>query len=281
MNEILDAIRKVGVTRGDTVMVHSRLYSFGPMAGVKPANIPIIYREAFLHALGEEGTLIVPTFTVSFGRIGKPFILESSPSEMGIFSESVRQMPDSRRTLHPIQSCAAIGKEANALTQDHPRWNVGADTIWERMLNIPGASVIGLGIPLSLGLSFVHHVEFLACVPYLYHKILRGEVWSGGKRDEREFYLPARHLNFGVVYGLERKLIPDLRPYISTVFFNRGFMQRVPLASVYEVCLKGLKADPYYLLKEPPTFKEGEIPIDGLTKDREGLIPSYYQKGDI
>ena len=94
--EIAATLRDVGVRAGDLVMVHSRLFSIGLVHGVGVSEIPHVYLRAFREALGERGTLVVPTFTTSFGRYGTPFIYEDSPSEMGIFSETVRRTPGSR-----------------------------------------------------------------------------------------------------------------------------------------------------------------------------------------
>lgn len=279
MKELVEAIRAAGVREGEILMVHSRLFGPGLLPGVEVKDYASVYFKAFKEVLGESGTLVVPTYTTSFGRIGKPFHLESSPSEMGLFSEYVRQQEASQRTLHPIQSVTALGYWAYGLTADHPRWNVGADTIWDRLLE-ERASVLSIGLPLHLCLSFVHQVEYLACVPYLYHKVLRGEVWARGKRVEGDFFLAARYLKAGVAYGLARRFIKDLAPWIVTARFGKSVIQHVPMEAVYRVALAGLRFDPYYLLKEPPTFMPGEIPLDGVTVNREEPVPSYFQKGE-
>ncbi len=276
--DIVEAIRKVGVKSGDLVMIHSRLFSIGLVRDVAVSEIPHVYMRAFQEVLGASGTLVVPTFTTSFGRYGKPFIYEESPSEMGIFSETVRRTAGSRRTLHPIQSLTALGALAEELTKDHPRWNVGGDTIWDRMLD-RGGHVVTVGIPFRQGLSFVHHVEFLACVPYVYHKVLRGEVYAAGERVPYDFFLAARHLQCGVYYDLSRRVEPDLAATgaAARVPLGEEWVQMVPLEAVFDVCMNGLKQDPYYLLERPPTFVEGALPCDGITQGREDPQRSYFR----
>ena len=277
--EIMQAIRQAGIKRGDLVMVHSRLFSIGVLRDVSDVSeIPGVYLRAFQEVLGKSGTLVVPTFTTSFGRYGKPFVYEESPSEMGVFSETVRRAPGSRRTLHPIQSLTALGALADALTRDHPRWNVGSDTIWDRMHH-RGGKAVTVGIPFRQGLSFVHHMEFLACAPYVYPKVLRGEVYRGGKRVAGDFFFPARYLQYDIVYDLSRRVEPDLAATsaVTRVPLGEEWVQMVPLEVVFDVCLRGLKRDPYYLLQKPPAFVEGEMPCDGITAGREEAIPSYFQ----
>lgn len=277
-DELVTALRTVGVKRGDLVNVHSRLFSIGLLRGVESASgIPAVYLRAFREVLGHEGTIVVPTFTTSFGRFGKPFVYEESPSEMGVFSETVRQTPGSLRTLHPIQSLTALGAQADALATNHPRWNVGHDTIWDRMFR-RGAKVVTVGIPFRQGLSFVHHVEFLACVPYLYHKILRGEVYAGGMRIDHDFFMAVRYLQYHFYYDLSR-LEADLEAVSAStrVPLGEDWVQMVPMEAVFEICVNGLRQDPYYLLQNPPVFEEGVIPCDGITNGREAARRSYFR----
>ncbi len=273
---IVEAIRRVGVGAGDIVNLHSRLFTVGlPREAASAAEVPGIYRQAFQEVLTDRGTLVVPTYTTSFGHVGKPFIYEESPSEMGALSEAIRTTPGALRTLHPIQSLAALGLRAAELAGDHPPWNVGHDSIWDRMLR-RRAKIVTLGIPPRQCMSFVHHVEFLACVPYVYHKLLRGEVYQGGVRVRHDFFIAVRYLQCGVSYNLSR-LERDLE--------REGTIRRCPLGedwvyaltmeAVFEVCMRGLRKDPYYLLERTPSFVEGEIPLDGTTRGR-AVVPSYY-----
>ena len=48
----------LGVSHGATVVVHSSLSAFGAVHGGAQAIV-----DALLHAIGESGTLVVPTFT--------------------------------------------------------------------------------------------------------------------------------------------------------------------------------------------------------------------------
>lgn len=276
--DILRALRQVGIRKGDLLLVHSRLFTLGLVEDVQGASeVPAVYLRAFQEMLGDRGTLVVPTYTTSFGRLGKPFVLEESPSEMGLFSEQVRRTQGSRRSLHPIQSLTALGVQADRLTKDHPRWNVGHDTLWDRMLRL-GGKIVTVGIPGRQCMSFVHHVEFLACAPYLYHKILRGEVYARGVRVLDEFLAVVRFLELGVCYDLSR-LETDLtrRSAIRRAPLGEDWVEAVPMEAVLETCAKGLGRDSYYLLKRKPSFIEGEVPCDGITAGREGKIPSYFE----
>lgn len=275
--EIVRAIRKAGIKSGDIINVHSRLFAIGAVKGVRSAaEIPNVYLRAFQEVIEANGTIVVPTYTTSFARFGTPFVLESSPSEMGAFSEHVRRATGSCRTLHPVQSLTALGAKADVLTEEHPRWNVGHDTIWDRM-HQRGGKFVGLGIPPKRGMSFMHQVEFLACVPYLYHKILRGPVRVNGERVNYFFLMAVRYLNYNIAYDLSH-LESDLAAAgaIEQISLGGSWIWVVSLEAALEVGMRGLRHDPYYLLRNAPSFVEGEIPWDGTTIDREGTPPTYF-----
>lgn len=279
IDDIISSLQELGLKPGDVVNVHSRLYTIGQLDGITADEIASSYRDAIQTVIGKDGTIVVPTYTTSFGRYGTPFILEESPSEFGIFSEHIRQTSGSVRSLHPIQSLSALGKYAQALAGEHPPWNVGYDTIWDRMLNL-NAKVISLGIPLKKCLSLVHHIEFIACVPYLYHKILKGNVFAGGTRISNDFFMPVRYLDYGIAYDLSRleTALFDQGAITSTKL-GRNQVQAVAMTAVLEVLIKGLRQDPYFLLESVPTFVEGDIPLDGTTIQREGSAPNYFSTG--
>lgn len=274
--DIVRALRQVGLKHGDIAYVHSRLFSIGKIDGIPVAEIPDTYRRAFHEVIGDEGTIVVPTFTTSFGRYGTPFVLEDSPSEFGVFSEHIRKSPGSVRTLHPIDSHTALGGEAEALAKDHPPWNVGHDTIWDRMLQRSG-KVVTLGIPARNCLTFVHQAESLTCVPYMYNKVLRGEVYAHGVRIPHDFFMAVRYLDYGIAVDLSR-LEADLtaKSAITQTPLGRDQVWLTPMEAVFETVLEGLLKDPYFLLRDVPSFVEGEIPCDGTTIQRDGATPNYY-----
>jgi aminoglycoside N3'-acetyltransferase len=275
-NGIVQALRQAGLERGDIAYVHSRLFSIGPIDGVPAAEIPETFRRAFHEVIGDEGTIVVPTFTTSFGRYGTPFVLEDSPSEFGVFSEHIRTSPGSVRSLHPIDSHAALGRDAKALADDHPPWNVGHDTTWDRMLQ-RGGKVVTLGIPARDCMTFVHQAEALTCAPYMYNKVLRGEVYAHGERITHDFFMAVRYLEFNIAPDLTR-LDAELtaNSAITKVPLGRGHVWLTPMDAVHETVLKGLREDRYYLLSNTPSFVDGEIPCDGTTIQRDGEAPNYF-----
>jgi len=130
-----DDLRRLGVRPGDVLLVHSSMRSLGFVAGGVHAVI-----EALLHAIGPDGTLVVPAHTSSncdpagwrnppVPEQWWPVIREQSPgfdpdrtpSEwMGIIAQTVRTWPGAVRSGHPRLSFAALGARAEEITGGHP-----------------------------------------------------------------------------------------------------------------------------------------------------------------
>ncbi|WP_436532544.1 aminoglycoside N(3)-acetyltransferase [Actinoplanes sp. HUAS TT8] len=128
-------LRKLGLTDGDTVLVHSSVRSVGFVAGQVQAIV-----EALLNVIGQHGTLVVPThtpFNSDPAHWSNPPVPESwwpiiqnrspgydvrrTPSRhMGILPEVVRTWPGAHRSDHPEVSFAALGARAEAVVGRHP-----------------------------------------------------------------------------------------------------------------------------------------------------------------
>jgi len=115
--DIVKAAREVGIRPGDTVMFHSSLSSMGTVVGGPDTVI-----DGFLEAVGPQGTVAVPTLW--WHPTDPPLDLadwdvESSPSYVGLITETFRKRPDSLRSDNPTHSVSAIGCRAKELTRDH------------------------------------------------------------------------------------------------------------------------------------------------------------------
>ncbi|MCX7598265.1 MAG: AAC(3) family N-acetyltransferase [Armatimonadetes bacterium] len=119
LRDVVRAAREVGVQPGDTVMFHSSLSSMGWVVGGPNTVI-----DAFLEAVGPEGTVAVPTLW--WHPTDPPLNLadwdvHTSPSYVGLITETFRKRPDSVRSDNPTHSVSAIGRRAHELTRDHGR----------------------------------------------------------------------------------------------------------------------------------------------------------------
>ncbi|MDP7978083.1 aminoglycoside N(3)-acetyltransferase [Bacillus sp. WLY-B-L8] len=134
IHTIVSDLRKLGVTEGMNVIVHSSLSSIGWVSGGALAVV-----EALMEVVTEEGTIIMPTQTSdlsdpknwqmppvpeSWWEIIRdnvpPFHPETTPTRsMGKIVECFRTYPNTKRSNHPLHSFAAWGKHAKQIIDDH------------------------------------------------------------------------------------------------------------------------------------------------------------------
>jgi len=161
INEIKELLNSLEVEKGDIVMVHSSIFTLG----IIEKGLSGLY-QAFREALGENGTLIVPTFTYSFRR-NKIFDVRNTPTgaEIGAFSEYVRKLPESIRSTDPLFSMAAIGPKAEYLMKRKSHRCFGQDSIYNKIFDA-NALFVALGITYSTGITAFLHLECIAGIDY-------------------------------------------------------------------------------------------------------------------
>ncbi|WP_340371941.1 AAC(3) family N-acetyltransferase [Peribacillus sp. FSL E2-0218] len=129
-------LRKLGVKRGMTILVHSSLSSIGWVNGGAVAVI-----QALMEVVTEEGTIVMPSQSVELSdpaRWGNPpvpqswwkVIKESMPAYdprytpvtrgLGQIAELFRSFPGVERSEHPNYSFTAWGRDKDKILYPHP-----------------------------------------------------------------------------------------------------------------------------------------------------------------
>jgi|TARA_B100002003_G_scaffold250419_1_gene289778 aminoglycoside 3-N-acetyltransferase len=186
----LIALQNSGVSRGDILMVHSRLYSLGNLAEVKKkAELLNTIINILAQAVGKTGSLIFPTFTPSFCKTGFFDILNSKSEMTGILSEEARSWPEAKRSLHPIYSVSIIGPASENLKKANTETCFGDNSIFDLLhqLNKENKFIgkikfltIGVSAPPSV-ITYTHFLEEKMRVPYRYFKEFSGITTNNGK----------------------------------------------------------------------------------------------------
>lgn len=160
--DIVSALKQVGIAKGQNIMVHTSLSSLGFVCG--GAQVVI---EALLESVGAEGTIMMPTqswknLDPSTGvhweepeewwqiiRDHWPaYHKDITPTNtMGAVAEMFRSWPGSLRSDHPARSVAANGRYAEYLTKDHDLSNIfGEGSPIEKLYDLDGyVLLIGVG----------------------------------------------------------------------------------------------------------------------------------------
>jgi aminoglycoside 3-N-acetyltransferase len=190
--------RDAGLREGDLVLIHSSLRRTVRRSaqGDKPAAVTDILA-SFQRAVGDSGTVLFPLFNFQFTE-GVPFDIRSTPSQMGVLTETARQMDGAVRTGHPIYSFAAIGAHADQFAGIDNHSGYGADSPFAKLRELDGRIAI-LDLPDQHSMTFYHHVEEMKNVPYRFHKTFAGEYTdAAGSTSRREYGLFVRDLDKGV-----------------------------------------------------------------------------------
>ena len=100
-DDLLAALRRLGITPGDVLMVHSSFDRFAGFSG-KPTDVLRVLQDA----VGPTGTLLMPTlpFTgtaVEYVSRGEIFDVRRTPSRVGLLTELFRRSPGVVRSVHP------------------------------------------------------------------------------------------------------------------------------------------------------------------------------------
>jgi aminoglycoside 3-N-acetyltransferase len=112
-------LSEMGITSGDTLLVHCAFSSIGYVHGGPEAVI-----NAMLDTIGPNGHLLMPASPVAklqydYLKTHQFFDVLDTPSAMGALSEWFRKMPGVRRSEHPTESVCAFGPQADTFVKDH------------------------------------------------------------------------------------------------------------------------------------------------------------------
>lgn len=156
--EIKRALELMGIAAGDTLLLHSAMTAIGGVEGGADTVI-----DAFLEVIDEEGTLVMSTLTGWFA----PFDAATSPSAVGYLSEVFRTRPGVLRSLHPVHSVCAYGKNAKFITEGHENCKTGCGegTPYLKIRDLGGKALL-LGVDMDRN-TVMHSLEEAIDARYL------------------------------------------------------------------------------------------------------------------
>lgn len=210
-HHFLAALRTLGVSPGDVLMVHSAFDSFDGFIGR-----PIDVIGALQAAVGPAGTILMPTmpFTgLALDYVARGEILDvvRTPSRMGLLTEVFRRLPDTVRSVHPTHPVSAWGARAGLMVAGHHLADTpcGAGTPFGRLLDYDG-KILLLGTSVA-AMTFFHAVE----------EVLEPSMPFSPFTNET-FSLPCRDEHGNIVISRTRLWDPDLARRRNAATLARG-----------------------------------------------------------
>ncbi|MEM1137973.1 MAG: AAC(3) family N-acetyltransferase, partial [Bacteroidota bacterium] len=169
-------LKLTGLQEGDVVMLHASLKSLSRI----PQH-PQTIISGILKAIGESGTLLVPTLTYeSVNKENPIFDRSRTPSDVGVISEFFRTMPETYRSISPTHSVCGVGKLAKDLLERHHADDtpVGANSPFRLLPKYKG-KILFIGCGLKPNTS-MHAVEELLEPPYLFADYFEFKIINNG-----------------------------------------------------------------------------------------------------
>lgn len=155
---------RLGIRDGDSVLIHSSFKSLGRVEGGADAVI-----DAFLEAVGPEGTVIVPTLCQNdWEHVYENWHMDA-PSDVGYITNVFRKRENAFRSNQATHSVAAIGKDAEYITKNHGETGrrqgifgdtpFSADSPWEKMYQL-NTKIVFLGVNM-ICCTARHYAEYV------------------------------------------------------------------------------------------------------------------------
>ena len=241
-SNIVARLRRLGLCAGDVVLAHTALSTFGKVRGGADTVI-----DALLDVLGDEGTLVMPTF----GNAGDVFDAKRSATMLGAINEAFRKRPNVVRSLHPKSSVAACGQHADAIVRDHHKADTahGDDTPYTRVADLNGYVML-MGVDQDRNTT-LHTVESLAKGAYL--KTVSGATRVAGKRvNVKAKYFPGPHRDF---IGFERYLRDEGAIRYATV--GSCVIRLMRSRDLIDIGLREMEKNPAPFLTDNPAREDG------------------------
>ncbi len=176
---LIDNLRQLGLSAGQTVLVHSSLSALGWVSGG-----PVAVIQALESILTPEGTLMMPAHSADLSdpaqwqhppvpeswwapirRTMSAFDPDLTPTlNMGMIADTFRHQPGVVRSRHPSVSFAAWGKHATELIEGHSlEYCLGEESPLARLYDLDG-QVLLLGVGYDRNTS-IHLAEYRADFP--------------------------------------------------------------------------------------------------------------------
>ena len=230
---------------GDEIYVESDILKFSHSINLnlKKDSLKKIY-QLFKSLIGKKGTLICPTFSYSWGRDKKKkiFDIKKTQALTGSFPEYIRKRKDSFRTLDPMFSFVAIGKNKMKF-YDTENDSFGKNSVFAKLFK-SNAKLISFCLD-RFDTTFVHYVE------QFYHENI-------SKIGYRKIVTKKGKLKNYRSKIITRKNISFLRNLNSNYFFSEKRIKKKLIEKKMLKVIK-LKYTNIYIVNAQDFFTEGLI----------------------
>lgn len=251
--DVILALQDIGIKRGDILFSHFNLGFYGiPEGGMTENNIFSIFYDAIFDVIGDDGALVVPTFTYSFNSLNSNGVFDynNSKSKMGFFPEMIRIKEESIRTFDPIFSCSIIGNTQKIIGKNIISTDCFGDgSIWQLLLE-KNAKLCNFNLDTGFS-TFLHYCEKICNVPYRKDRIFEGITYYNGRSIvHRVNYFSRDNTS---IYKSETKEYSNyvkINNLSNSTGIARGEIVSMNLTDSLDAFKKLYKENPYFFTQE-------------------------------
>lgn len=243
--DLQNALSELGIRQGDTICIHSQIYSLGMAEMPKNEYLNTILN-VLKEAVGKNGTIIMPVFSYSFCE-KQVFDVQKSQSTVGLLTEFFRNSEDVSRTVHPIFSFSVWGRRKEEFMQISTD-AFSMDSVYGKMIQNNDKMIL-LGA--DKGYTIYYLAEEYLGVGHRFFKNFTGTVRDGEKEFELTVPYYVRHLDKRSEEDPQKVSAYLLTKNIQkSVPFGWGTISAFPCRDMFESIVKKLREDETYFLKE-------------------------------
>lgn len=251
-SEFINALINSGISKGDIIMVHVGMSSFGAIPdGVhSQEQLSQFVLESLSDVIGENGTLIVPAFSYSLGK-GEIFNAGTTPCPLvGEFCEFFRKQPNVCRSNDPFLSVCGIGPKAKLLTENISNTSYGENSFFDKFTKA-GGKIVCLGVGLRYA-TIRHYYEEMANVPFRYQKFFSGHIIKKNIKTKCcWYYSVSPRCNNTYPLGIKLEKIVEQSGLMKKIPLGKGFISCIKSSDYLEIALREYKKDPWLCAKGP------------------------------
>ncbi|MBL7055950.1 aminoglycoside N(3)-acetyltransferase [Candidatus Woesearchaeota archaeon] len=247
--DFVSSLKKLGVNKGDILFVHSDISVFGKLANFDRTDLFNSILDSLKEVVGEEGTLIMPTFSYSIEK-NEIFDINETKSSVGILTEFFRKQENTLRSIQPNHSVSVWGKDKDKFV------DVGNDSFDEHSifgkLFQKGGKILFLGASFQT-CTFIHFIEQKYHVPYRFMKEYDAKIKENGDISNKKITFNYKY--FFYFTNLE-KFEESLTKEGTLIKTNLGSGKLLLVSSqkMFETGIKSLEKDTFFFLKNKPIF---------------------------
>lgn len=258
---LVNALKECNLKQGDIVLVHCNVSALGRIKGTIEDYLKT-YHEALQNVLGNRGTIVVPAYYYEYAREKIPFDIKKSPvsKELGLFSKYINGQKNSYRSLNPLTSLAAIGEKAEYICGGKTASAYGVDSGFDRLYKAK-AKMAFIGVDCTM--TYIHYVEYMVGVPYLYNKYYQIPIYDNGKEIKLPVSGQVRYLDFKVEHISSATQTEKFEKagIVKKAKVGNGYIRVVSFEDTFKFLKTKLQNDFFYLLKSKPNFIKNKVPL--------------------